>query len=274
MPEPLQFAFDVFISYSHKDEAWVTKTLLPKLEAAGLKVCIDFRDFKAGRAAILNMQDAVRSSQRTLLVITQDWFASEWTLFESILVGRKSPVGRKEHLIPTRLEACEFPEDADFIANLTYVDFTRPDRLDNAWVQLLTAFGKPPEPPPVEVPAREGWFLAHPYPMPPHFTGRVDERAMLTGWIRGGAQNTAISGWLNRDPAHPMLVLRALGGFGKSALAWQWLNHDVDSEAWPRTIWWSFYEGDASFDAFVSNSLKYLSGGGSPRERTCRVAVF
>jgi len=121
--------------------------------------------------------------------------------------------------------------------------------------------GKRPDPAPVEAPAREGWFLAHPYPMPPHFTGRVDERAMLTGWIRGGAQNAAISGWLNGDPAHPMLVLRALGGFGKSALAWQWLNHDVDPEGWPRAVWWSFYEGDASFDAFVSETLKYVSRG-------------
>lgn len=261
MPEQSQFALDVFISYSHKDEAWVTKTLLPKLEDADLKVCIDFRDFKAGRASIFNMQDAVRSCQRTLLVLTPNWFASEWALFESILIGRSSPAGLKERLIPALLQPCEMPPDADFIANLTYVDLTRPDRLENAWIQLLTALGKPPEPESPPQPERTGWHLVHPYAMPPNFTGRRDERALLTGWLQGGAQNATISGWLNNDPAHPLLVLRALGGFGKSALAWQWLTHDVDPARWPHAVWWSFYEGDASFDSFVRETLEYLSGG-------------
>ena len=31
-----EFKYDVFISYSHKDETWVTRTLLPKLESNGL----------------------------------------------------------------------------------------------------------------------------------------------------------------------------------------------------------------------------------------------
>jgi len=49
MAEPAEYAYDVFISYSHKDEAWVTQTLLPRLEAAGLRVCIDYRDFAPAR---------------------------------------------------------------------------------------------------------------------------------------------------------------------------------------------------------------------------------
>jgi tetratricopeptide (TPR) repeat protein len=30
---------------------------------------------------------------------------------------------------------------------------------------------------------------------------------------------------------------------------------------WPRVVWWSFYEGDASFDNFLVKTLDYLSGG-------------
>ena len=44
------FKYDVFISYSSANEDWVRKDLLSTLEKAGLKVCIDFRDFKAGKA--------------------------------------------------------------------------------------------------------------------------------------------------------------------------------------------------------------------------------
>ncbi len=65
------------------------------------------------------------------------------------------------------------------------------------------------------------------------------------------------------DADHPLLVVRALGGFGKSALAWHWLLHDVDPRRWPRVVWWSFYEGDASFDRFLAETLAYL--GVDPR---------
>src|SRR5690606_40755759 len=59
------------------------------------------------------------------------------------------------------------------------------------------------------------WNLKHPYPMPPNFTGRVNERKMLIDW-------------LNEDSENHLFILRALGGFGKSALTWHWLTHDVD----------------------------------------------
>lgn len=198
------------------------------------------------------MRDAVKRSKRTLLVMTPNWVSSEWTKYESILVRTKDPAGLKQRTIPLLLERCKIPDD---ISILTHVDFTRPDRLDLAWRQLLTALGTPPEPPQVIQPAREQWLLAHPYPMPPHFTGRAAERAMLTNWLTG-------------DAAHPLLVLRALGGFGKSALTWHWLLHDVDPSQWPRVVWWSFYESDSGFESFLAKTVGYLTGTvpQSPRE--------
>ena len=94
--------------------------------------------------------------------------------------------------------------------------------------------------------------------MPPNFTGRLAERALLTQW-------------LTDDAAHPLLVIRALGGFGKSALAWHWLLNDVSAAQWPRAVWWSFYEGDASFEHFLSETLTYLQidpGKFGPRQQT------
>ena len=41
---------------------------------------------------------------------------------------------------------------------------------------MREALGAPPEPEVVEEPTREQWFLAHPYAMPPNFTGRAAER--------------------------------------------------------------------------------------------------
>lgn len=243
-----QFEFDVFISYSSKDELWVTETLLPRLEQGGVKVCVDYRDFKPGWTSLHNMQHAVRYSRHTLLVLTENWFGSEWTLFESILSSTKDPAGLRQRTIPLQLRKSTPPETADFVAALSYVDFTRADRADIAWRMLFTALGKPPEPEPPQQPQPEQWLLAHPYPMPPNFTGRVAERTMLDHW-------------LNADAVHPLLSIRALGGFGKSALVWHWLTHDVSLAVWPRVVWWSFYENDASFDRFLAETLAYLSGG-------------
>lgn len=86
--------------------------------------------------------------------------------------------------------------------------------------------------------------------MPPNFTGRLAERALL-------------SDWLANDGEHPLLVICALGGFGKSALAWHWLLHDVDAARWPRVVWWSFYEPGATFERFLAETLAYL--GVDPR---------
>src|SRR5207249_611701 len=65
------------------------------------------------------------------------------------------------------------------------------------------------------------------------------------------------------DGENRLLVLRALGGFGKSALAWHWLLHDVEPARWPRVAWWSFYESAAGFDSFLRDTLEYL--GADPR---------
>jgi len=150
-----QFEYDVFISYSHKDEEWVSKTLLPMLEAAGLKVCIDFRDFEVGRRSIYNMQDATSRSRRTMLVITEDWLSSEWTGLESVLAYQNVSAG-EGRIIPVLLKPCKLPKEFAFIDAITRVDFTRPDREQYEWIKLFRAFDtEPPEMPAQRPPSHE-----------------------------------------------------------------------------------------------------------------------
>ncbi|MFC2036759.1 restriction endonuclease [Chloroflexota bacterium] len=111
--------------------------------------------------------------------------------------------------------------------------------------------------------------LAHPYPLQENFTGRVHERQMLTEWLVGGGR--------------PLLTLIAIGGMGKSALTWAWLQRDVlglplpdltpdspevtdrchvpENEHPEGVLWWSFYERESSFAAFVDRALAYASEG-------------
>ena len=81
------FAHDVFVSYRQQepDKTWVRKTLVPKLEAAGLKVFIDYVDFRLGAPIVTEMERAVVQSRYTVGVLSPNYLRSNFTDLESIL---------------------------------------------------------------------------------------------------------------------------------------------------------------------------------------------
>ena len=136
-----------------------------------------------------------------------------------------------------------------------------------------------PEPPAIEQPAPRDVLsrqvpdppapdLVHPYPLQPNFTGRVAERKWLTEWFTAGSRSVC--------------VVEAIGGMGKSALAWYWLHanvlgrppagystadpvdHRVPENQRPEgVLFWSFYEREAHFGAFLDRALRYVGAGGN-----------
>ncbi len=106
--------------------------------------------------------------------------------------------------------------------------------------------------------------IAHPYALQMHFTGRDEQRRMLTSWL---VQETA-----------PLFLLVGPGGTGKTALSWVWFMWDVlgyqgalaanlprrrpsEGFALDGTFWWSFYDEDARFASFLDKALVYASSG-------------
>jgi tetratricopeptide (TPR) repeat protein len=265
------FLYDAFISYSHKDEEWVVTTLLPALEKVGLKVCIDFRDFEAGKASLFNMQDSIQTSRHLVLVITRNWLESEWALFESLLGATQDPATLQKKIIPLLCEVGVEKEINPFISLRTWINFIRKDRLEIAWNQLYSALGRPNAVmgrtnniEKSENTSRENWNLVHPYLMPPNFTGRLREREVLSAWLNeNNKKRSPSSKKFSLIESHPLFILRGLGGFGKSALAWYWLSHDVDRKLWPNVVWWSFYEGDSNFDRFLTETIRSILGKSS-----------
>jgi hypothetical protein len=115
------FRYDVFISHSPADREWVDAWLLPRLEQAGLSVCVDYRDFVAGTPRIQSIERAITSSRRTVAVLTPDWLASEWNAFEDVLVRSLDPAAVRRRLIPVKLKVCDLPQS---LAALEGVDLT------------------------------------------------------------------------------------------------------------------------------------------------------
>lgn len=110
------FRYDVFISYRHvaADRVWVRKQLIPALEAAGLDVCLDDRDFGLGKPLILEMQRAVVESRYTLAIFSPDYLTSGFTELENIMAQHLGAETRKVRLIGVRWRDC--PLDLRFRA--------------------------------------------------------------------------------------------------------------------------------------------------------------
>ena len=80
----------------------------------------------------------------------------------------------------------------------------------------------------------------YPYPAAPNFTGRSEEKKMLTNWFI-------------KDKKNPILSIVEIGGMGKTALAWRWLQDNVIKKRLKLegVVWWSFYDEKSSFEKFL-----------------------
>lgn len=97
-----------------------------------------------------------------------------------------------------------------------------------------------------------------PYGLETAIVGRVDERLLLDDWFQ-------------RDADHPFLAVIGLGGQGKSALTWDWMQDLRDGgQAPPLLIWWSFYESDGTMDKLMATMLRHFGDdpSGFPNLRT------
>lgn len=136
MPNDVATIYDVFISYSHHDKNWVHQHLVPELEKAHVRVCIDFRDFQTGAPLVTEIERAIIQSRKTLLVITPDYLASEWTEFESIMTQTLDPAARNRQLLPLVLKRSSLPLR---IRGLIYLDFTESAEMDSQMQKLFAA---------------------------------------------------------------------------------------------------------------------------------------
>jgi len=100
MTDEIEFTYDIFISYSSKDKDWVRGDLLKRLQAAGLRVCIDYRDFRPGAPSVKEMERAVLTSRKTLLILTPAYLNSAWTEFEALMLQTLDPANQNLRLIP------------------------------------------------------------------------------------------------------------------------------------------------------------------------------
>lgn len=76
--------FDAFVSYSSKDEGFVMQVLAPELECGDppYNLCLHYRDFPVGAYVSDTIVEAIESSSRTILLLSENFIKSEWCRFE------------------------------------------------------------------------------------------------------------------------------------------------------------------------------------------------
>ena len=109
-----------------------------------------------------------------------------------------------------------------------------------------------------DIPTPPEAYIAHPYTLlqTHRLVGRQAELNLLTDCVAGKTLG------VSETPKVSIFNIVAIGGMGKSALAWKWFNDIAPQEMRPLAgrMWWSFYESDATFENFVIRALAYVTG--------------
>ena len=108
-PSTTPYVYDVFISYRQRepDQSWARNVLVPGIEAMGLKVCIDYRDFRLGKLLIKEMERAVETSKYTLAVLSPVYLDSGFTELENVLSEQLGLEKGQRRLICVLYQPCQ-----------------------------------------------------------------------------------------------------------------------------------------------------------------------
>ncbi|MEO0596615.1 MAG: DUF4062 domain-containing protein, partial [Chloroflexota bacterium] len=93
-------------------------------------------------------------------------------------------------------------------------------------------------------------------PKPPELYAKPTY-SLTTTFIGRTRELNQLDAWAQSDDI--MMIVEAIGGMGKSAVTWQWVQTQTVKK-FDGIIWWSFYESGATMGAFVRHALGYVTG--------------
>ncbi|XP_067664541.1 toll-like receptor 4 [Haliotis asinina] len=124
-----QFEFDAFISYADEDRGFVVEDMRRILEGQrGLRLCIHHRDFLVGEAIAANVLNAIRSSRRTVIILSRNFLKSYWCKYEVEMAKMESIYTGRNTLLVVVLEKIPLkdlpPDIVELMRQDSYVEYT------------------------------------------------------------------------------------------------------------------------------------------------------
>lgn len=112
---------DFFVSYNKADKEYA-KWIAGTLEENGYSVIIQAWDFKPGNNFVLKMHEAIEECNKTIIVLSKNYIASEYCNAEWSTIFNKDVTGEKGKLIPVKIDDV-IP--TGLLSNIIYIDLEK-----------------------------------------------------------------------------------------------------------------------------------------------------
>jgi hypothetical protein len=152
-PETTHF----FISYTGADRSWA-EWIAWVLEQAAYTTVIQAWDFGAGADFVQAMDEAVKKAERTIAVLSPDYFQSRFAPAEWHAAFRRDPTGTQRLLVPVRVR--EYDVDG-LLGGIVYIDLVGLAE-DTARARLLAGVRHERAKPATQPPFPQQWAAAAP----------------------------------------------------------------------------------------------------------------
>lgn len=132
--------FDVFVSYSRRDQVFVRK-LVNRLLLSGISVFFDEADIAVGASLAESLNRAIQEATYVLVVMSPNYFESQWAGREMELALQQEIDSNRTKVIPLLVEDCEIPP---LLRTKLYADFRNEDTFEESFLRLQAALKEIP----------------------------------------------------------------------------------------------------------------------------------
>jgi hypothetical protein len=134
----MEKTWDVFVAHSSADKATVVRPLAAALQAQGLKVWVDEFELTVGDHLRRKIDEGLRQSKYGVVILSPDFFESEWSQAELDGLAQLEVDGRKVILpVLHRMSIAEVRARSAMLADRLAVPWS--DGGDNVVKRLLRA---------------------------------------------------------------------------------------------------------------------------------------
>jgi hypothetical protein len=139
------YRYDAYISYVDRepDATWVWQTLVPRLEAAGLRVAVSGDVEQPGVARVVGVERGIAQAKRTVLVLSPAYVEDGMAHFENVIAQTMGIQEGTYRLLPVKTAAVDPSRLPVRLSSLTTLDLTRPARAEREMQRLISALQGP-----------------------------------------------------------------------------------------------------------------------------------
>lgn len=143
--EEESFLFHAYVSYVDKgpDALWVWETLVPRLQAAGLRIVVSGDVEELGVARVVSIERGLRQARRVLVVLSPAYLADTVAELENVLAMHMDLEEGTYRVVPIYHEPVDRSLLPVRLAALTGVNLAHPVRAEREFTRLVDALLRP-----------------------------------------------------------------------------------------------------------------------------------